>query len=312
MRAVELDGQELLLGSSEDLSSVTAESVDCFVTSPPYWNLKDYGHPDQIGGKTESYETYLARMNAVWNECYRVGKSDSVLAINVGNRRHQKKFYPIAFDIAERMKGWTLWDIVIWYVPNALPQPNHYIERLFDNKFEFLLIFTKDGATDYKFHKPRVPQKYKDADPRSAKKNPEGRCIGNVIRIPAYKPPNVKQLGYHVAAFPEELVALILQSFTDAGDVVLDPFVGSGTTLKVARGMNRRGIGVELNQDFEGLIRARVLEPFELPDWKNLDILHSATNVPGMVGSRKIHLLRGNLPTDAPDLPFERLTSDDT
>lgn len=289
-RVEEIAGQKVAFGSSEDLTFLPAESIDFFVTSPPYWNLKDYGHPGQIG--SEDYDEYLERLNAVWAECYRLGTPASVLAINVGNRRHKKRFYPIGMDIAERMKGWTLHDILIWYIPNALPQPNHYIERLFDNKFEFVLLFTKDYAMDYKFHKPRVPQKYLVADPRAHKKNAAGRCIGNIIRIPAYRPPNVKELGYHVAAFPEELVALLLEAFTDAGDSVMDPFLGSGTTLKVARGMNRRGIGVEINEDFAPLIEKRINERFELPDWKDLDILHSSTMEPGSFKPRKVHLLR--------------------
>lgn len=286
--------QWVLFTSSEDLSYLPEESVDFFVTSPPYWNLKDYGHRSQIG--VGSYEDYLERLAAVWTECYRLAKPDAVMVINVANRRHQKRFYPIGMDIASRMKGWTLWDSLVWYVPNALPQPNHYIERLFDNKHESLLVFTKDNSTGYKFHKPRVPQKYITADPRAHKKNERGRCIGNVIRIPAYRPPNVKELGYHVAAYPEELVALMLESYTDPGDVVLDPFLGSGTTLKVSAGMGRVGIGIELNEDFRSLIEKRIEEPFEVPDWKNLDIHHSSSMNIGMSsGPRKIHLLREGL-----------------
>jgi DNA modification methylase len=285
-----VDGQTVYFSSSEDLSFLPAESVDFFMTSPPYWNLKDYGRDDEIG--KETYDEYLRRMNDVWAECYRVAKPNAVLVINVANRRHQKRYYPIAVDVASRMTGWQLWDMPMWYIPNALPQPNAYRERLLDNKYEFLLVFTKDGSSDYEFHKPRVPQKYAQADPRTHNKNPAGRCIGNIIRIPAYRPPNVKKLGYHVAAYPEELVALMLQSYTSPGQVVLDPFVGSGTTLKVARGMGRLGIGIELNEDFRPLIASRIAERFELPDWKDLDILHSATMEPGMKGTRKIHLLR--------------------
>lgn len=282
--------------SAEDLSFLPANSVDLFMTSPPYWNLKKYGGPSEIG--QEPYDVYLDRMNSVWSSCYHAGTPQSVLVINVANRRHQKKFYPIAVDIASRMQGWVLWDILIWYIPNALPQPNHYRERLFDAKYEFLLVFTKDGRVDYEFHKPRVPQKYATVDPRQHNKNPLGRCIGNVVRIPAYRPPNVKELGYHVAAYPEELAALMLEAFTSPGGTVLDPFLGSGTTLKVARGMGRRGIGVEVNSDFRELIAKRIMEPFELPDWRDLDILHSATNMPGMAKPRKIHLLRGGLEVD--------------
>jgi len=283
-------GQTVYFASSEDMSYLEDESVNFIMTSPPYWNLKNYGTPGEIG--SEGYDEYLERMNAVWAECYRVAAPDAVLVVNVANRRHKKRFYPIGIDIATRMEGWQLWDHVIWYVPNALPQPNHYMERLLDNKYENLMVFTKDGATDYEFHKPRVPQKYIDADPRAHKKNAAGRCVGNIIRVPAYRPPNVKQLGYHVAAYPEELVAFMLESYTSPGDVILDPFLGSGTTLKVARGMQRSGIGIELNEEFAPLIESRIMERFELPDWKDVDIIHSSTAQTGMSKPRKIHLLK--------------------
>ena len=285
-----VDGQTVYFASSEDLSFLPSESVDFFMTSPPYWNLKNYGREDEIGKGT--YEDYLQRMDLVWNECYRLAKSNSVLIINVANRRHQRQYVPIAVDIASRMKGWKLWDMPIWYIPNALPQPNAYRERLLDNKYEFLLVFTKDGNSDYQFHKPRVPQKYLTADPRSEKRNAAGRCLGNVIRVPAYRPPNIKELGYHVAAYPEELVAFMLECYTSIGDIVLDPFLGSGTTLKVARGTGRSGIGIELNEDFRDLIARRIEEPFYLPDWRDIDIIHSSTMKTGSSKPRKIHLLR--------------------
>ncbi len=77
---------------------------------------------------------------------------------------------------------------------------------------------------------------------------------------------------------------------------MLDPFLGSGTTLKVARGMGRKGIGIELNPDYADLITQRIREPFDLPDWKSLDILHSSTMATGMSsGPRKVHLLRDQI-----------------
>jgi DNA modification methylase len=283
-----IKNQTVYFGTSEKMENISDGVVDFIMTSPPYWNLKNYGSDNEIG--KEPYLEYLDRMQLVWDECFRVSKDNAVLVINVANRRHNKAFYPIGMDIAQNMKGWKLWDIVIWYIPNALPQPNHYIEKLFDNKYEFLLVFTKEGNTDYEFHKPRVPQKYITADPRAHKKNLRGRCLGNIIRIPAYRPPNIKEMGYHVAAYPEELVSLMLEAFTSPGQTVLDPFLGSGTTLKVANGMDRRGIGFELNSDFRELIEKRIVEKFETPDWKNLDILHSSTMVPGSTKVRKAHL----------------------
>jgi len=297
------DGVTVYFGDSRHMEDVAASSVDFFMTSPPYWNLKKYGNGDGREVGQGEYEEYLEDLNRVWDECYRCATENAVLVINVNSRRHKRRFYPIAFDIVARMRGWRLWDHVIWYIPNALPQPNHYIERLLDNKHESCLVFTKDGATDYKFHKPRVPQKYITADPRAHKKNVRGRCIGNVLRIPAYRPPNVKEMGYHVAAYPEELAAFFLECYTDPGDVVLDPFLGSGTTCKVARVMRRRSIGYELHEEFEPLIRARLDEHWEVPDWKGIDIIHSSTMQPGMTQPRKVHHLRNGSP--APQLFIE-------
>jgi len=285
-RVITIDNQTVIFDTSEDMSDVADGSVDLFVTSPPYWNLKDYGDPRQIG--TGRYESYLERLNTVWDQCYKKGKDNSVLAINVNSRRYRKQFYPIPIDIASRMSRWTLWDIMVWYIPNALPQPSYYIERLFDNKFEFVLIFTKDHHTNYVFHKPRVPQKYLNADPRPHKKNPKGRCLGNVVRIPAYRPPNVRQMNYHVSAFPEELVALLIATYTDEGAVVLDPFLGSGTTLKVARVIGRKGLGYEINSDYRDLIVDKIREDWDLPDWRDIDIVHSVRPEPGITKPRKV------------------------
>ena len=289
--------QTIYFASSEHMDDVPDNHVSLIVTSPPYWNLKNYGKKQNQIGAT-NYKEYLEGLDRIWAECYRVACEGAVFILNVNSRRKNGKFYPIAFDIYSRMKLWTLWDILIWYIPNALPQPNHYMERLFDNKFEYLLVFLKGGPDQYKFHKPRVPQKYITADPREGKKNKNGRCIGNIIRIPAYRPPNVKELGYHEAAYPEELVSLMLETFTDEGDVVLDPFLGSGTTLKVCKIMNRIGIGYEINEGYQELVVERINEPWVVPDWRTLDIIHSTTMEPGMVKPRKIQFLKSRSTQD--------------
>lgn len=293
---ISIDGQRVFFGSSERMTGVPDGSIDLFMTSPPYWNLKKYGN-DAVEIGQESYEQYLHRLNTVWSECFRTAKEDALLIVNINSRRYKKKFYPIPFDIAGQMTGWELWDTLIWYIPNALPQPNHYMERLFDNKFEYILVFKKGSADDYTFHKPRVPHKYAGIDPRTHKQNVNGRCLGNILRIPAYRPPNIKELGYHVAAYPEELVALMIETFSNPGDVILDPFLGSGTTLKVARNMVRQGVGYELNGDFSELIKARISENWCPPNWCDIDIIHSSTSVPGSNKPRKAHFsqIRGSL-----------------
>ncbi|MGE0716222.1 MAG: site-specific DNA-methyltransferase [Alphaproteobacteria bacterium] len=279
------ESQHIFLRSCEDMP-ILPGTVSLTITSPPYWNLKSYGSStDEIGH--ENYDRYLERMNAVWDECFKSSKENSVLAININSRRSKGVFYPIAFNIAQNMKNWKLWDTLIWYIPNALPQPNHYMHRLFDNKFEYVLIFVKGDPLKHVFHKPRVAQKYLNADPRAEKKNPMGRCLGNIVRIPAYRPPNIKSMGYHVAAFPEELVALLMETYTDVGDVVLDPFLGSGTTLKVARHLGRTGVGFEVNSEFRGLIEKRINEGWKRPPWTEIDIIHSTTSTTGRSTPRK-------------------------
>lgn len=288
-----LADQRIIFGTSENMTEISPGSIPFIVTSPPYWNLKNYGEVvGQIG--QESYLTYLDRLNLVWEECFRVAAENAILVVNVKSRRAAKQFYPIAFDIVGRMNTWMLWDVLIWYIPNALPQPNHYRNRLFDDKFEYLLVFKKSDPDKYTFHKPRVPQKYATADLRKHKMNSDGRCIGNIIRIPAYRPPNVKALGYHVAAFPEELVAILLETYTNVGDMVLDPFLGSGTTLKVARHMNRQGIGFELNESYRQLIETRIMEDWTVPDWRDLDIIHSTRFETGMEKPRKTRFHRNS------------------
>src|SRR5690242_4364839 len=112
--------QTLLVGDARSIEGVASDSVDLVITSPPYWNLKDYGGGEGAIGHS-TYDEYLEAMNEVWRECYRVAKPGAILVINVNSRRHQKRFYPIAFDIVARMRDWTLHDVNIWYIPNALP-----------------------------------------------------------------------------------------------------------------------------------------------------------------------------------------------
>ena len=268
--------QEVFIQSSKDMHVLGDRSVDFIITSPPYWNLKDYGEStEEVGSGT--YSEYIESLNQVWRECARVASDNAILAVNINSRRVKGRLYPIAFDIVANIEGWELWDHNIWYVPNALPQPNAYTERLLDNKFESILIFRRPNGGKYKFHKPRVPQKYLTADPRAKKKNALGRCLGNIFRIPAYRPPNIKKMSYHVAAFPEELVAFFLKCYTDPHDTVLDPFLGSGTTLKVARVMQRRGVGFEVHSEYSDLIRKRIDEEWSVPDWRDIDLIHSTT-----------------------------------
>ena len=268
--------QTVHFGTAEDMSAIADSSVDLAVTSPPYWDTKDYDHPDQIGCG-ESYEAYLDRLDRVWDECARICASGAVLAINVGKCRRGGRLRHLAIDIGSRLDGdeWHLLDDIVWYVPNALPQPDHYTDRLLDDKYENVLLFVPadSGADAHTFNPLRVEQKYRDSEPRTGKLNDDGRGIGNVWKIRAYRPPTIRNGPYHAAAFPEELVCGLVHAFSDAGDRVADPFCGSGTTLKIARHMDRTGVGYEVNDELRDLIGTRIREHFRPPDWEVLDVL---------------------------------------
>lgn len=267
-----IDAQTTFFESSENMKKLKNEKVDLIITSPPYWNLKDYGHPEQIGH--EKYEDYLSRLNTVWEQCYKYSKKNAILIINVGNRRFNKKYYPIGMDIYKTMGKWKLIDNIIWFIPNALPQSKFYIDKIFDNKYENVLIFAKNYDYEHIFNKIRIAQKYILRDFRKGKFNKGGRCIGNVIRIPAYRPPNIKKKIYYEAAFPEELVNFFIVAFTNKKGKVLDPFLGSGTTLKVARSLERIGFGFEINKKLKSDVRRKILEDWKSMDFSSIDLIN--------------------------------------
>lgn len=270
MKSLQVRDQTVYFKSSEDIAEV--DDADLVITSPPYWNLKDYGHDDQIG-HDESYEEYLDRLQSVWEACYEATTENAILVINIGDRRHEKQFYPIGMDIYNRMEQWKLIDNLVWYIPNSLPQPAYYLDKLFDDKYENLLVFAKNYEYDYTFNKITVEQKYKGVDPREEKLSDDGRSIGNVLKMRAYRPPTIKEQNYHAAAYPEELVYALMYTFSNPGDTVLDPFLGSGTTLKVAEKLDRVGVGYEIDEEYRDLISSRITEDMEEPSWEQLDIL---------------------------------------
>ena len=137
--------QEIFFGTSESEAKKFLKQHALF-SSPPYWDLKDYGHPDEIG--QEEYDEYLGRMVSVFDQCYEHSHENAILAINLAHRRKNKVYRPIMWDLYAAMRHsgskWKLIDNIIWYKPNELPQPNYYIERLLDNKFEYVLVFAKN------------------------------------------------------------------------------------------------------------------------------------------------------------------------
>lgn len=252
--------------SSESMEELEDNSVQLIVTSPPYGKIKDYGLDDQIGF-FDSFEDYFQRLRSVWKECYRVLEPECKMVINVGDqylRTTQYGRYRI-LSIASRIitdcvdLGFDFLGDIIWQKISttnttggcSLMGSIYYPRNgLLTYDYEHILIFKK-----YKGKKKKIDPQIKELSKISLsewKKWYTGH----------WRFPGIVQKE-HIAMFPEELPYRIIRMFSFIGDNILDPFVGSGTTLKVAKSLFRKGIGYELNENFKQIIENKILEAKE-------------------------------------------------
>jgi modification methylase len=250
----------IILGDSRTMAEVKDESVHLVITSPPYWQLKDYGHEDQIGFN-DTYEDYINNLNLVWNECYRVLHPGCRLCVNVGDQFARSVYYgrykiiPIRTEIIKFCEtiGFDYMGAIIWQkvttvntsggatIMGSFPYPRNGIVKL---DYEFILLFKKLGKSP----KPTPEQKE-----RSKLTTEEW----NEYFYGHWNFPGEKQ-NQHLAAFPEELPRRLIRMFSFVGDTVLDPFLGSGTTSLAAHGLERDSAGYEINKDFLPIIKSKL------------------------------------------------------
>jgi site-specific DNA-methyltransferase (adenine-specific) len=242
------DGLDLHWSSSEDMAEVEDGTVQSVVTSPPYWDLKDYGHENQIGTADESYEHYHDRMEAVWSECYDVLRDDGTMWVVVDTVMERGDLQLLPYHIAERAEdvGFVLQDMVTWYKPTAIAGMT---DRNVVNKKEYVVYLSK--SKDHKFREEAGQNSLED--PAVS----EDRRLGNLWRHPV-KRGTAGQNVLHKAPYPTSLIDRIVEVSTDPGDTVLDPFFGSGTTAASALDLGRRCVGYELNEEFEDVIAERL------------------------------------------------------
>lgn len=237
--------------------------VDAIITSPPYFDMKDYGHKNQIGFG-QSYNEYLDDLSEVFQKIYNVTKDTGSLWVIIDALRKNKELIPLPFNIADRLKkiGWVLKDVIIWEKDKTVPWTHKGQMR---NSFEYILLFAK--TDNFKFNMDRVrtydslkkwwvryPERY----------SPDGKAPTGVWNFPI---PTQGSWGNnyikHFCPLPEEMVAQMIEISTDEGDVVLDPFSGTGTVLAKARNMNRKYIGTELNSEYIGMFKRYLADTHE-------------------------------------------------
>jgi len=240
------------------LGRLPSESVQCVVTSPPYWGLRDYGISGQIG-QEPTLPGFIQALTNVFAEVKRVLKQDGVLWLNIGDgytsgnrgwRAPDKKNPNRAMDVrpdnppglkdkdllgipwrlalALQENGWFLRSDIVWHKPNVMPES---VKDRPTRAHEYIFMLTK--AEQYRYNHEAVKEPAEEGRTRNR------RTVWSI---------NTSNSGSsHIAAFPQALVEPCILASTDPGEFVLDPFFGSGTVGLVAHRLGRRYVGIELN-----------------------------------------------------------------
>ena len=246
---------------AEVLPRLPNECVQCIITSPPYWGLRDYGISGQIGLET-TLAAYIHKLTNIFNETRRVLKPDGILWLNIGDgftsgnrgwRAADKKNpnramsvrpdnppglkdkdllgVPWRLAFALQADGWFLRSDIIWHKPNAMPES---VKDRPTRAHEYVFMFTKEER--YTYYGAAVIEDADDGGTRNC------RSVWSINTSPTN--------GTHIAAFPEELVEPCILASTKPEDFVLDPFFGCGTVGLVAHRLKRRVLGIELNPTY--------------------------------------------------------------
>jgi site-specific DNA-methyltransferase (adenine-specific) len=251
---------KIINGDSRQMDKIDDNSVHLVITSPPYWQLKDYGSENQIGFN-DSYENYINNLNLVWNECYRVLHNGCRLCVNIGDQFARAVYYgrykviPIREEIIKFCEtiGFDYMGAIIWQKVTtsnttgggvqmgSYPYPRNGILKI---DYEFILIFKKLGESP----KPTIEQKE-----LSKMTSDEW----NTFFAGHWNFTGVRQ-NNHIAMYPEELPRRIIKMFSFVNEIVLDPFAGSGTTSLAAKNTERNSIGFEINPEFIPIIKEKI------------------------------------------------------
>lgn len=251
---------KIINGDSRQMTELEDKSVDLIITSPPYWQLKDYGIKNQIG-YNDSYEDYINNLNLVWNESYRVLNNGCRLCVNIGDQFARAVYYgrykviPIRTEIIKFCEaiGFDYMGAIIWQkkttsnttggasLMGSYPNPRNGILSI---DYEFILLFKKLGT-------PIHPNRELKEQSKMTKEEWKTYFDGH------WNFGGARQDG-HIAVFPEELPRRLIKMFSFVSDTVLDPFLGSGTTSLAARNLNRNSVGYEMNPEFIPFIKKKL------------------------------------------------------
>jgi len=313
------------------LKELPDNSIDSCITSPPYWALRDYGVPGQLG-QEKDFNEYINKLIDIFNEVYRVLKPTGTLFVNLGdtyagsgnssgdntNRGMNSKAHnnskpipktkyknksllmiPERFAIRMLDNGWILRNQIIWHKPNQMPQS---AGDRFTVDFEKIFFFVKqskgyffnqqlveatgyDGRKDIYLKKsnkydasynagvkkPKPRWRFKNLQDKGQKSNTMHKNRANGIPDKLYPVRNMRAVwsintkpfgAAHFAVYPEKLVERMIKSGSPERGIILDPFMGAGTTAITALKLNRDFIGFELNPEYVKIANDRLFQTF--------------------------------------------------
>lgn len=280
-----MDLNKIYTGNAlEVLKTLPECSVNMCITSPPYWRLRDYktnpaiwndGWQGELGAEP-SFNQYINHLCDVFDKVKRVLKDDGTCWVNIGDSYNKKSLTLIPFRFALEMcnRGWIVRNVIIWQKPNATPQS---AKDRFTVDFEYLFFFSK--SKKYYFEQQFEPFKTSTyqrglrnfTDNKSLnyqgygktqQKNFHQKVINNELsgrnKRTVWQIATHAYHGAHFAVFPPALIEPPIKAGCPEGGIVLDPFIGSGTTAFVAEKLNRNWLGIELNPEYAKLAEERI------------------------------------------------------
>lgn len=232
-------------------------SIQTTITSPPYYDMKNYGVDNQIG-YGQAYEDYLNDLQLVFKSILTKTKEDGTLWIIIDTFKRNNSVILLPFDLAEKLKqiGWMLQEIIIWKKDKTVPWSSSGFTQ---KKFEYILFFSK--SSKYKYNKDRV----RIFDPRLLKRwwikyperyNPKGKALDEVWEFPIPVQGSWgKEYIRHFCPLPKEMVTTMIEISSDEQDIIFDPFAGTGSVLSQSAYMKRKFFGIEINSEYIAMFK---------------------------------------------------------
>lgn len=249
---------QYIVGDSRNIDRIFKErdirQPSLIITSPPYFNIKNYEDSDQQIGLGQSYEEYLRDLRDIFQKCYEMSSPDASFWMIADTVKIKGVTVPLPFDINQELSKsfsltWKLKETIIWNKSKNIPW---HSRGYFKNHFEYIFLYVKDR--NYKFNMDSIreisdlkkwwltyPERY----------NPKGKAPSNVWEFTIPIRGWGKSYLNHFCPFPFPLVEKIISLSTDENDFVLDPFAGSGSVLAIAYVMNRDSVGIDINKEYK-------------------------------------------------------------